>query len=363
MYLFLGVFFLLYGSLHYYFYFRVKSVYLLPYQIKWLLVLILLVFTFSPLLVRLFERSELFLAARAFAYTGYIWMAFIFLFFSSSIILESIKLIGFGRSANSFLLPAAIATLIVFYGFFEARSLKVEKVFLSSPFLKKDEIIRVVQISDLHLGIMIKDRFLSKVIDEINKLEPDILVSTGDLVDGQSNDIAYLTDYFHKVKTTYGKFAVLGNHEFYVGLKNSISFLEKSGFKVLRNEYVRVKDNFFVAGIDDDTIQKNIDEKAVLKNIDNNAFVLFLKHKPKVSKDALGLFDLQLSGHTHNGQIFPFTLIVKIFFPVRSGLINLSSQDREFYLYTSRGTGTWGPPVRFFSRPEITLFQIMGKNP
>ncbi len=362
MYLFLSVFFLLYGSLHSYFYFRLRSAYTLPFNAKLLTIFLLLIFTFAPLFIRILERMELFIPARILAYLGYTWMAFVFMFFSNSLILEIIKFAGLARQINSFLFPAFIAFVMVCYGFFEAKNIKIEKIIITTPKLKAGETIRVAQISDLHLGIMIKDWFLNKVIERVNELKPDILVSTGDLVDGHSNDINYLTDFFHKIEAGYGRFAILGNHEFYVGIKNSLSFLEKSGFRILRNEYVKIKDNFYIAGIDDDTINKNIDERALLKDIDRNSFVLYCKHKPRISKDAKGFFDLQLSGHTHNGQIFPFTLIVMIFFPAKSGLTEIRWGDNISYLYTSRGTGTWGPPIRFLSRPEVTLIEITGKS-
>jgi hypothetical protein len=100
----------------------------------------------------------------------------------------------------------------------------------------------------------------------------------------------------------------------------------------------------------------NTDEPAVLSAIPEGRFALLLKHRPYVDEKSLGLFDLQLSGHTHKGQIFPFTLVVKLLFPVDAGRVNMENGST---LYVSRGTGTWGPPIRFLSPPEVTVIDLV----
>jgi predicted MPP superfamily phosphohydrolase len=116
-----------------------------------------------------------------------------------------------------------------------------------------------------------------------------------------------------------------------------------------------------VVGIDDPTGKyfgryRDISEKALLSHNPDKKFVLVLKHLPVVNKEAVGLFDLQLSGHTHGGQIFPFTLITRLFFPFHAGLISLANGSQ---LYVSRGSGTWGPPIRFLSSPEVTIIRLV----
>lgn len=365
MYIFLSAFFFLYGLIHYYFYLKLRDNVVLTVYLKILVIFTLTVLVFSPLAVRLLERAEIFTIARVFAFIGYIWMAFVFLFFSISVSLFLIKKLV-KTNFNDFYFSVLLAIVFLIYGVFEAKKIVVEKLEIYSDKFKKGEMIKIVQISDVHLGIILKDKFTKKIIEIIEELSPDILVATGDLVDGQSNDISNLTKYFEKITPPLGKYAILGNHEFYVGLNNSISFLEKSGFTILRNKSVNIKDNLILAGIDDDTVKRyegyHSDDLSIFKDLRKDAFVVFLKHKPKIEKETLKYFDLQLSGHTHNGQIFPFTLIVKIFFPVKSGLSVFKQDDKITYLYNSRGTGTWGPPVRFFSKPEVTLIEIIGSK-
>ena len=166
---------------------------------------------------------------------------------------------------------------------------------------------------------------------------------------------------FAQIPVKYGKFAILGNHEYYAGLKRSMEFTEAAGFKLLRDEFIEVA-GITIFGEDDITGRKRGETKksdyfleALSKERDT--FVLLLKHQPYVDEDAR--FNLQLSGHTHGGQLFPFGFIVKLYFPKIYGLHELSENK---LLYVSRGTGTWGPPVRVFAPPEITVIDLISKS-
>jgi hypothetical protein len=119
-----------------------------------------------------------------------------------------------------------------------------------------------------------------------------------------------------------------------------------------------------IAGVDDPTVDalglpKKISETELLSGLDHQRFTVLLKHRPVIEKDSIGHFDLQLSGHTHNGQIFPFNVIVRRFYPLITGYFNMPN---DAHLYVSRGTGTWGPPIRFLSPPEITVIDLIHKK-
>jgi predicted MPP superfamily phosphohydrolase len=160
-----------------------------------------------------------------------------------------------------------------------------------------------------------------------------------------------------------GKFAIAGNHEFYAGIRQSGRFLRAAGFKFLRNEDFELNGLINLVGVDDPAGKRRYpeigqvgkEEKILLADLDSERFTLLLKHRPTVEIESLGRFDLQLSGHTHGGQIFPFNLITRLFYPRERGLYRL---DKESVLYVSRGTGTWGPPMRFLSPPEVTLIEL-----
>jgi uncharacterized protein len=184
-------------------------------------------------------------------------------------------------------------------------------------------------------------------------------------VDGQINNLGGLAELFKEVTPRFGKFAVTGNHEFYAGLNQALEFTEQSGFKVLRGESSIVAGLVTIAGIDDPArgwvnMPGRPAEKEVLSLIPQGTFIVFLKHRPAVEPRSIGMFDLQLSGHVHKGQIFPFNLLTHLFYPVKSGYSTLPQNSS---LYVSRGTGTWGPPIRFLAPPEVTVIELISSLP
>ena len=265
----------------------------------------------------------------------------------------------------AFYLPVIFSLFVSVWGAFEAWDIRLEKVTLASDKIPAHlSGLRIVQISDVHLGLIVRHKRLAKILTVVKEAKPDILVSTGDLVDGQINNLKGLAEMLGEINPRYGKYAVTGNHEFYAGLNESLAFTEKAGFTVLRNSGVIVADLFNVAGVDDATLQyfskqKMPSEKDMLQLLDRHNFTLLLKHRPVVDQESLGYFDLQLSGHTHKGQMFPFNIITLLYFPIHWGCLNPVD---HCYLYVSRGSGTWGPPIRFLSPPEVTLIEIVSEN-
>jgi predicted MPP superfamily phosphohydrolase len=156
-------------------------------------------------------------------------------------------------------------------------------------------------------------------------------------------------------------FAVTGNHEFYAGLPQALSFTEQAGFRLLRNEAISLDNALTLAGVDDPAALHGVERKGVpehdlLQGVSRGRFTVLLKHRPVMDTTSLGLFDLQLSGHVHKGQIFPFNLLTHLFYPVKMGF---STYANGSSLYVSRGTGTWGPPIRFLAPPEITVITLV----
>ncbi len=144
-------------------------------------------------------------------------------------------------------------------------------------------------------------------------------------------------------------------------MDKALDFMEKAGFRVIRNEAVSVGKNLTIAGVDDPALRLrnpslSIDEKGILSSISHDRFVLLLKHRPVVVKENLGTFDLQLSGHVHKGQIFPFNLVTHLFYPVKMGYSRYPSGSS---LYVSMGAGTWGPPIRLLAPPEVTIIELV----
>jgi len=213
----------------------------------------------------------------------------------------------------------------------------------------------------LHLGVMLGDEFLQRVISKLQEIRPDIVVATGDVVDGQGDDFDLLARRFRTLQVPGGLYAITGNHEYFAGLEHSLQFLRNAGFTVLRGEAATIK-GIVLAGVDDPTAQAmgqevKLDTRAALASARKEDFIVLLKHQPVI--DSNTPFDLQLSGHIHGGQIFPFGLLPWLTYGVHSGLTRL---DDGRLLYVSRGTGTWGPPIRLFAAPEITLITINSAN-
>jgi predicted MPP superfamily phosphohydrolase len=375
--LFLFTFFTLYGSIHLYFFLRFRNA-LAPVS-PWILLslgLFLLLMLLSPVLIHVIEAYRQDGFTRIFARTGYFWMGFLFLFFCLSLTADlysgasylarifsrGVLLAPVPAARGAFLFSACLAALIGIYGIYEARHIKIEHLMVPSKKIPQEiNRFRVVQISDLHLGIASGPEQINRIISAIGEAKPDLLVCTGDLMDGQPDSFAPQLAPFRQINPPFGKYAVTGNHEFYVGLEQAVKWMEWSGFKVLRGERADVAGFLNLAGVDDGEAfqrysapdRKELDS---LARSTDGRFTLFLKHRPLIDLKISEIADLQLSGHTHRGQIFPFGLITRLFFPYHSGFYQF---ENGFQLYVSRGTGTWGPPIRFFSPPEITIIDLV----
>jgi predicted MPP superfamily phosphohydrolase len=373
--LFLFTFFFLYSLLHLYVFFKIKVALPVGIVITIVLILFMAVMVIAPVLVRIFERHAWESLARFLSYVGYSWLGLIFLFCTFSVFLDLYRLVIFTAGMMlrmdlsslvpsprlAFFIPLLVTVAAASYGFFEARSIRSEQVVITSSKIPREVgVITIAQISDVHLGLIVREGRLKKILNEVERAQPDILVSTGDLVDGQIDNLRGLAELLQDVHAPYGKFAVTGNHEFYAGLDQALQFIEEAGFTVLRGEAREVNGFIQIAGVDDPTgkhfgLFLGPSEKTLLAGLSRECFTLLLKHPPVVDREALGLFDLQLSGHTHKGQIFPFTYIVKLFFPHDAGLVHLPNHS---ILYVSRGSGTWGPPFRIFAPPEVTIITV-----
>lgn len=372
------VVFIIYGGMHLYAFFQARAALPFGAAVGIPLALYMVLMTFAPFLVRLLERYDYELAARIFSYIAYCWMAFLFLYFCISIALHGVNLAMsltglLGRnslpsftisSRVSVLIASGLSLAICIHGYFSALEVRTEHVTVETAKLPAGvDRLKIVQISDVHLGLIVRCGRLRRIMEIVKAEQPDIFVSTGDLVDAQINRMTGMTDLLRQVRAPYGNYAITGNHEYYAGLKQALEFTKNAGFTLLRGQAV-TNGVINIVGVDDPTgIQLNIEEAqseaALLTRLPKNRFTLLLKHRPSVEPYAAPLFDLQLSGHTHRGQIFPFTYISKLAYPMNNGRFQLSTGS---VLYVSRGSGTWGPPIRFFSPPEVTVIEIVRKG-
>jgi predicted MPP superfamily phosphohydrolase len=219
----------------------------------------------------------------------------------------------------------------------------------------------IVQLTDVHVGPTLGRDFVEAIVRQSNELAPDMVVITGDLVDGSVEQLRDLVEPLRGLRARDGVFFVTGNHEYYSGADAWIAHLATLGVRVLRNERVAVRDAFDLAGVDDATAHRMLeghgqDVPRALEGRDPSRAVVLLAHQPKALKDAVRCdVDLQLSGHVHGGQMVPFNWLARLDQPVVSGLHRVE----RTWVYVSTGTGYWGPPMRVGTRSEVTRIELV----
>jgi len=262
------------------------------------------------------------------------------------------------RYGNSAALAASLLAMVV--GALTAlRGPRVKEVLVRVPGLHRDlEGFRIAQISDLHVGRNIRRAYVERVVERARALAPDLVALTGDMVDGTVERLAPDVAPLAALAAEGRAFFVLGNHDCYSGAQEWIAYFRRLGATVLLNEHtvVRTRAATLLIGGVVDPAYRHARPAISLDHAPKADFRLLLAHNPKLAPlGARAGFDLQLSGHTHAGQFFPWTLAVRLVHaPHVAGL----SREGRMWVYVSAGTGTWGPPVRLGTSPELTLIRL-----
>jgi uncharacterized protein len=367
-----------YGGVHVYVLLKARQAFGFGWAVGAPLALFMLLMVGAIFLIRTLERHDLELTARTLSWVTYLWMAAVFLYFCSSLAFDLVNLLlrvpaWLGMQSSffrplpprfTFVVSAALSLCICVYGYFDAQNIRTERLVIETDRLPKGvDRLTVVQISDVHLGLLVRCDRLVTILEKVEAAKPDIFVVTGDLVDAQINHLPGMRELLQEIKPRFGKYAVTGNHEYYAGLDAALEFIGHSGFTMLRGEWKDIGP-IVIAGVDD---RAAIQTKTGIPKKDRDAlagtdrskkFVLFLKHQPHPDADAIGMYDLMLSGHTHKGQIWPFTYFSRRAHPLHAGDYDLGKGSR---IHVNRGTGTWGPPVRFLAPPEVTVIELLRK--
>lgn len=277
------------------------------------------------------------------------------------------------RAKSALALPI-VAVLVSALGFWNARR-TATVVQVDVPIANLPEALQgftVAQISDIHVGPTIKTHYLQRIVDRVNGLQANMVAITGDLVDGSVKELGHHIAPLAQLASTHGTFFVTGNHEYYSGAHGWLDALRQLGVQVLMNEHVLIEHStdiqdpepavMVIAGVADfgahhfDESHRSDPHKAMAQAPDHAVFKLLLAHQPRSASAAADAgFDLQLSGHTHGGQFWPWNHFVKLQQPFTAGLHKL----RNLWVYTSRGTGYWGPPKRFGAPSEITHLRLV----
>ncbi len=364
---FLLSFYAVFTIFHWFFWRGLTSAFSLSSRMRWTILLFFALMYLFPVMNHLCTAFAGALPVRGFAWVGYLWFAFLFyyLFIGGLLLAGAFAAERFWGEIVPrrplFVVASLLCLAVIVYGFFEAANLRVRRVTLTSPDLPEFvSTIRIVHISDTHFTHLNGLRFAKKLTDLIKAEHPDLIAHTGDFLDRGFVDEEQIAALWREIPAPLGKYAVTGNHEFYNGVSYTSAELERAGFTLLRNRSEERAGTLVIAGVDDPTAPRfgepEPNPSAVLSAIPREKFVLFLRHQPERDNSTEGLFDLQLSGHTHNGQLWPFSFFVSLVYPMRGGVYR---QENGSTVIVSSGAGTWGPPIRVFAPPEIVVIEVI----
>jgi len=258
----------------------------------------------------------------------------------------------------------SLALLIVSYGSWSGRNPKViqYEVQLDNKIEKFQE-LNIVMLSDLHLGRLVDRRQLEKIVGQINHLNPDLILMPGDIIDDRIDVFVEqnMMEVFRNLNPPLGIYASMGNHEYMGGhIEDAEKYFKQSGIIVLRDEYIKVADMFYLVGREDKSSERfngmpRRELKEILQNVDKQLPIIMLDHQPVDLDEANeNGVDIQLSGHTHRGQLFPFRIFTRKIFTVDWGYEKIDN----LHMIVTSGVGTWGPPIRVGHRSEIVNVKV-----
>lgn len=381
--IFFSIFFLLYGLINFYIFLRgwqaipVESPLRIPFAA------IFLVVAMSFIAGRFLERVAITPFSTTVVWVGSFWFAALAYFTLSLLLIDILRLINhlfpiFPSFITSNIirtkallavgLTSAVAIAIVI-GFFNARSPRVKVLDLYIP--KRMDSLKTLNIavaSDIHLGTIIGRGRLNTIVEKINNLHADLVLFPGDIVDEDLAPVVNqnLGEMLRTITAKYGVFAITGNHEYIGGVEEAVKYLTEHGIRVLRDEVVNVNGGIVLVGREDRSISQFNGKKRkplaeLMTGIDRRYPIILMDHQPFGLHEAVEQgADVQLSGHTHHGQLWPFNAITNAVYELSWGYM----KKGQTHFYVSSGVGTWGPPVRLGNTPEIIHLRLtFGQQP
>lgn len=375
--LFFTIFLTVYTSLNYYIFIRGwQSLAAYP-VLKPFYAILFFIIAYGYVLAKVFYKFLTPLLYDILLGVGAIWFAFFVYLILSLLAIDIIRLFNswlnflpeflFKNYESTKFITAIVVIifvgLIVFLGNLNKRNIEIRNLEITIPKGEsKLDSLNIVMASDIHLSPIDGERLLVRIVDKMNSLNPDIILLAGDIVDDKAKvlDERGIGESFRKLKSKYGVYSINGNHEFINGVDSCVRFAEKFGIKFLRDGYELIDSSFYLIGREDSSMpqftgkqRKSLEE--IVKNIPANYPKILLDHTPfKLEQAQQNNIDLQLSGHTHHGQIWPANLITKMIYEISWGY----KKKGNTHYYVSSGAGTWGPPVRTGSSSEIINIKV-----
>jgi predicted MPP superfamily phosphohydrolase len=375
--LFFTIFFTIYTALNYYIFIRgwqalASLSYLRPYYI-----IVFILFAYGYVFSKLLYKFLPPLVYDIWLGVGAIWFAFLVYFILLLLGLDIIRLLeSFFHFLPNFIYDnyektktitaiaiIAFVGLIVFLGNLNKRDITIKTLELQFPKGEgKLNELNIVAASDIHLSPIDGERLLERIVDKMNSLNPDIIILAGDIVDDKAEVLEQrkIGESFKRLNPKYGIYTINGNHEFINGVDSSVRYAEHLGMKVLRDEYVIIDSSLYIVGREDVSMNSFIGRKRkslveIMSSINTDYPKILLDHTPvKLEQAEKQGIDLQFSGHTHHGQIWPGNIITNMIYEISWGY----KKKGNTHYYVSSGAGTWGPPVRTGSKSEIVNIKI-----
>ncbi len=375
--MFFVIFFILFSLINYYIFIRGYEALAIVPQFDFIYIVLFLFLSFSFLIAKIFEKRLPNILYNFLIETGSYWFVVMLYSFIIIVFLDVVRIL------NSFLnfLPVSIYNnynevkliigavtvliilLIILLGYLNTENIRTKTLNLSLP--KKNSSFKnlnAVLVSDIHLSPLNNERLLGKIVRKINELNPEIVFMAGDIVDDHAKILEdrNIGVSLKGIQSKYGIFVSTGNHEFINGIKGSVEYINNFGFHLLQDKIYQLPEGLTIIGRDDSSKKsftkedrKSLEE--ILTNADKNYPMILLDHTPfKLEQAEKNDIDLQLSGHTHHGQLFPLNFITSMIYEKSWGYLKRGSTQ----YYVSCGVGTWGPKVRMGSISEIVNLKI-----
>lgn len=378
-YIFFSILLIIYGAVNYYVFIRgLQSIPLNSLYRKFYISLFLFL-ALSYIVGRFLEKISLPQITDFLIWVGSFWIGAIFYFFLIILLLDLLRIInhlvpifpsvisGNYLKVKQYLFFVVIASVlgILIYGNLNTLFPKVKNVDITiSKSMGGLKSLNIVAVSDIHFGSVVGKQSLEKIVNIINSLDPDIVLLLGDIVDGDITSIINNNEgeSLKNIKSKFGVFAITGNHEYICGIDKACQFLKKNGAVILRDTSVLINNMFYILGREDRTIQRFTNRKRkplkdLMTDVNRNYPIILMDHQPiNLEESNDNGIDLQLSGHTHHAQLWPLNYITEAVYEISWGYL----KKNNTHIYITCGVGTWGPPIRIGSWPEIVNIKLKG---
>ncbi len=373
--IFFSIVLTIYGAVNYYIFIRGWQA--IPqgsrYRIPYLIVFVLL--ALSYIIGRFLEKIYLSLLSDILVWIGSFWIAVFFYLFLIVVLIDLARLVNhwlpfFNLITDNyaklklitFFVSIGIVVATILYGFINACAFRVRELHVDIPKQTNMSSIKIVAVSDIHLGTIVGRTRFCHIVNKINALHPDLILLVGDVVDEDLAPVIRenLGEALRNLQATFGIYAITGNHEYFGGVESAVKYLEAHGVTVLRDSVAKINNSLYLVGREDRTMRRVLgkprkDLAELMAQVNKDLPIILMDHQPfKLNEAAENGFDLQLSGHTHHGQLWPLNFITQKVYEKSWGYLKKGNT----HIYVSCGVGTWGPPVRLGNRPEIVNLNL-----